>query len=288
MFVPQLINGLTQGSIYALVAIGFVIIFGTMNLVTFAHGEVYMAGAFAGYFVLTVWHLPWYIAMALGMVVGWGLGFMMEKVAFRPLRTAGHMPPLLITIGLSIMIKDLFHIFLGTENRPVPSIYDQTFAVAGTQVSVLQVLLLSIAGFLIVVLRLLIYSTKIGRAMRATAQDHEAAFAMGVNVNRIFSISFSLASCLGGAAGVMVGMYYNAVYATMGEAAGLKGFAACIFGGLTSIPGAILGGLIIGIVENLTVQYIASGYRDIVAFLVMVVVLVLRPQGLLGRRLRAV
>ena len=159
---------------------------------------------------------------------------------------------------------------------------------AGTQVSVLQVLLLAIAAFLIVILRLLIYGTKIGRAMRATAQDHEAAYAMGVNVNRVFSISFSLASCLGGAAGVMVGMYYNAVYATMGGSAGLKGFAACIFGGLTSIPGAILGGLIIGMVENLTVQYLASGYRDIVAFLVLVVVLVLRPQGLLGRRMRAV
>jgi len=288
MFVPQLINGLTQGSIYALIAIGFVIIFGTMNLVTFAHGEVYMAGAFAGYFALTVWHLPWYIALVLGMAVGWILGYLMEKVAFRPLRGAGHMPPLLITIGLSIMIRDLVHIFFGAENRPVPSIYEQTFEVAGTQVSVLQVLLLAIAAFLIVILRLLIYGTKIGRAMRATAQDHEAAYAMGVNVNRVFSISFSLASCLGGAAGVMVGMYYNAVYATMGGSAGLKGFAACIFGGLTSIPGAILGGLIIGMVENLTVQYLASGYRDIVAFLVLVVVLVLRPQGLLGRRMRAV
>ena len=288
MFVPQLINGLTQGSIYALVAIGFVIIFGTMNLVTFAHGEVYMAGAFAGYFALTVWHLPWYIALALGMVVGWILGYLIEKVAFRPLRSAGHMPPLLITIGLSIILRDLANIIFGAENRPVPSIYEQTFEVAGTQVSVLQVLLLGIAVFLIVVLRMLIYGTKIGRAMRATAQDHEAAYAMGVNVNRVFSISFSLASCLGGAAGVMVGMYYNAVYSAMGSSAGLKGFAACIFGGLTSIPGAILGGLIIGVVENLTVQYLASGYRDIVAFLVLVLVLVLRPQGLLGRRMRAV
>jgi branched-chain amino acid transport system permease protein len=288
MFVPQLINGLTQGSIYALVAIGFVIIFGTMNLVTFAHGEVYMAGAFAGYFALTVWHLPWYIALALGMIVGWILGYLIEKVAFRPLRSAGHMPPLLITIGLSIILRDLANILFGAENRPVPSIYEQTFQVAGTQVSVLQILLLGIAVFLIVALRMLIYGTKIGRAMRATAQDHEAAYAMGVNVNRVFSISFSLASCLGGAAGVMVGMYYNAVYASMGSSAGLKGFAACIFGGLTSIPGAILGGLIIGVVENLTVQYLASGYRDIVAFLVLVLVLVLRPQGLLGRRMRAV
>jgi branched-chain amino acid transport system permease protein len=288
MLVPQLINGLTQGSLYALIAIGFVIIFGTMNLVTFAHGEVYMVGAFVGAFAMTLWHLPWFVALAMGMAAAWVLGFLIEKVAFRPLRTAGHMPPLLITIGLSIILKDLAVVLFGAENRPVPSIYEQTVRVAGVQVSVLQLVILGLAAFLFLVLHLLIQGTKIGRAMRATAQDHEAASAMGVNVNRVFSIAFSLASCLGGAAGVMIGIYYNAVYPTMGGTAGLKGFAACIFGGLTSIPGAILGGIIIGVVENLTVQFLASGYRDVVAFLVMVIVLVLRPQGLLGRKLKTV
>ena len=288
MLVPQLINGLTQGSLYALIAIGFVIIFGTMNLVTFAHGEVYMVGAFVGAFALTLWQLPWFVALLLGMAAAWILGFLIEKVAFRPLRTSGHMPPLLITIGLSIMLKDLAVILFGAENRPVPSVYDQTIRVVGVQVSVLQLAILGLAGLLIVVLQLLIQGTKIGRAMRATAQDHEAAYAMGVNVNRIFSLAFALASALGGAAGVMIGIYYNAVYPIMGATAGLKGFAACILGGLTSIPGAILGGLIIGVVENLTVQFLASGYRDVVAFLVMVIVLVLRPQGLLGRKLKTV
>jgi branched-chain amino acid transport system permease protein len=288
LILGQLINGLTQGSIYALIAIGFVIIFGTMNLVTFAHGEVYMIGAFMGYFALSVWHLPWYVGLAMGMGAAWTLGFFIEKIAFRPLRAAGHMPPLLITIGLSIILKDVAVIFFGAENRPVPSIYGETFQIAGFQISVLQVLILGLAGLLIIVLRLLIQGTKIGRAMRATAQDHEAAYAMGVNINRVFSVSFCLASCLGGAAGVMVGIYYNAVYPVMGDTAGLKGFAACIFGGLTSIPGAILGGLIIGIVENLTVQFIASGYRDIVAFIVLVIVLIIRPQGILGKTIRAV
>jgi len=288
VLIAQLINGLTQGSIYALIAIGFVIIFGTMNLVTFAHGEVYMIGAFTGYWALSIMHLPWYIALTMGMAAAWVLGYFIEKIAFRPLRAAGHMPPLLITIGLSIILKDLAMIFLGAENRPVPSIYGETIQIAGFQISILQLLILGLAGLLIVVLRLVIQGTKIGRAMRATAQDHEAAYAMGVNINRIFSISFSLASCLGGAAGVMVGIYYNAVYPVMGDTAGLKGFAACIFGGLTSIPGAILGGLIIGVVENLTVQFIASGYRDIVAFIVLVIVLVFRPQGILGRKIRAV
>ena len=288
MLVPQIINGLTQGSLYSLIAIGFVIIFGTMNLVTFAHGEVYMVGAFVGAFAMTLWRLPWVVALAMGMAAAWVLGFLIEKVAFRPLRTAGHMPPLLITIGLSIILKDLAIVLFGAENRPVPSIYDQTIRLGGVQVSILQIVILGLATSLILVLRLLIHGTKMGRAMRATAQDHEAAHAMGVNVDRVYSLAFSLASCLGGAAGVMIGIYYNAVYPTMGSTAGLKGFAACIFGGLTSIPGAILGGIIIGVVENLTVQFLASGYRDVVAFVVMVIVLVLRPQGLLGRKLRTI
>ena len=288
MLFVQLINGLTQGSLYALIAIGFVIIFGTMNLVTFAHGEVYMVGAFVGYFALSWWHLPWPVALLLGMAAGWILGVLTEKLAFRPMRTVGHMPPLLITIGISIVLKEAVVILLGAENRPVPSLYEQTIQLGGSQVSILQFVILGIVVLLIVALQLLIQVTKIGRAMRATAQDHEAAHAMGVNADRVFNIAYALASCLGGAAGVLVGIYYNAVYASMGGMAGLKGFAACIFGGLTSIPGAILGALIIGVVENLTVQFIASGYRDIIAFLVMVLVLIVRPQGLLGSKMRVV
>lgn len=288
MLLSQVVNGLTQGSLYALVAIGFVIIFGTMNLVTFAHGEVYMIGAFAGYFAMGVFKLPWFVALALGMAVAGLLGALVEKIAFRPLRMAGHMPPLLITIGLSIILKDLATIVFGAENRPVPSVYDAAVTIGGVPVSGLQILILALSGALVLGLRLLLHGTRLGRAMRATAQDHEAAYAMGVDVNRIFNIAFALASALGGAAGVLVGAYYNAVYATMGGTAGLKGFAACILGGLTSIPGAVVGGLVLGVVENLTVQFVASGYRDVVAFVVMVLVLVVRPQGLFGRRLRTV
>jgi len=288
MLVQQLINGLTQGSLYALIAIGFVIIFGTMNLVTFAHGEVYMVGAFMGYFALTLWNLPWPVALMMGMAAGWILGVLMEKIAFRPMRNLGHMPPLLITIGMSIILKEAVMIVWGAENRPVPSLFGQTIQVGNSQISLLQLVIMGIVVLLIVGLQLLIQGTKIGRAMRATAQDHEAAQAMGVNADRVFNIAFGLASLLGGAGGVLVGIYYNAVSATMGGTAGMKGFAACIFGGLTSIPGAILGSLIIGVVENLTVQYIASGYRDIIGFLVMVAVLIVRPQGLLGSKMRVV
>jgi branched-chain amino acid transport system permease protein len=241
-----------------------------------------------GYFALTLWNLPWPVALMMGMAAGWILGVLMEKIAFRPMRNLGHMPPLLITIGMSIILKEAVMIVWGAENRPVPSLYGQTIQMGNSQISLLQLVIMGIVVLLIVGLQLLIQGTKIGRAMRATAQDHEAAQAMGVNADRVFNIAFGLASLLGGAGGVLVGVYYNAVSATMGGTAGMKGFAACIFGGLTSIPGAILGSLIIGVVENLTVQYIASGYRDIIAFLVMVAVLIVRPQGLLGSKMRVV
>jgi ribose/xylose/arabinose/galactoside ABC-type transport system permease subunit len=157
-----------------------VIIFGTMNLVTFAHGEVYMVAAFVGYFAMAVYHLPWPVALVAGMAAGALAGYATEKVAFRPLRNAGHMPPLLITIGLSIILKDLVMIVWGAENRAVPSVYERTFEVAGIPISILQVVILLLAAALVVGLRLLLHGTKIGRAMRATAQDHEAAYAMGV------------------------------------------------------------------------------------------------------------
>ena len=199
MLLQQLINGLTQGSLYALVAIGFVIIFGTMNLVTFAHGEVYMVGAFMGYFALTLWNLPWPVALMMGMAAGWILGVLMEKIAFRPMRNVGHMPPLLITIGMSIILKEAVMIVWGAENRPVPSLFEQTIQVGNSQISLLQLVIMGIVVLLIVGLQLLIQGTKIGRAMRATAQDHEAAQAMGVNADRVFNIAFGLASLLGGA-----------------------------------------------------------------------------------------
>ena len=282
MLLSQVVNGLTQGSLYALVAIGFVIIFGTMNLVTFAHGEVYMIGAFVGYFALSVYHLPWGVALGLGMAAAWILGALIEKMAFRPLRGTGHMPSLLITIGLSIILKDLAVIVFGAENRPVPSVYEANIQVAGVSVSVLQLVILGLAGALVLALRLLLHGTKIGRAMRATAQDHEAAYAMGVNVNRVFNVAFALASALGGAAGVMVGIYYNTVYPAMGGTAGLKGFAACIFGGLTSIPGAILGALVIGVTESVSSQFLALDLAMLGVFIIFVFVLVFKPTGILG------
>jgi branched-chain amino acid transport system permease protein len=277
-------NGITQGSIYALVAIGFVLIFGTLNMVSFAHGETFMLGAFLGFFALKFLHLPLLAAFVLAFAGGWLIGMLTELLAFRTLRGATHMPPLLVTIGLSIMLKETAGICFGYENRAMPSFYTQSFQLGNVRISLMQIIILLTVAALVGLLQLLIYKTKIGLAMQAVSQDYRMAGLLGVNMNFLFNFSFALASALGAVAGVLVAIYYSAVSPLMGGVPGLKGFATCVFGGLTSIPGAILAGLLIGVIENLTVEFIGSGYRDTIAFLILILVLFLRPQGLMGKK----
>jgi branched-chain amino acid transport system permease protein len=286
MFVQQVINGITQGSIYALVAIGFVLIFGTLNMVSFSHGETFMIGAFIGFFCVQVLHFPLFLAILLAFVGGWIIGILTELLAFRTLRGATHMPPLLVTIGLSIILKETAGIWFGYENRSMPSFYTKTFNFGSFQISVLQIVILVTIGLLVLLLQLFLYKTKIGMAIRAVSQDYRMAGLLGIHIDYVFNVAFSLASALGAVAGVLVAVYYNAVSPTMGGIPGFKGFATCVFGGLTSIPGAIIAGLIIGIVENLTVQFIASGYRDTIAFIILILVLFIRPQGIMGKKIR--
>ena len=286
MLAQQLVNGVTQGSIYALVAIGFVLIFGTLNLVSFAHGETFMIGAFIGFWVIKILNLPLLAALLLAFAGGWVIGMLTELLAFRTLRGATHMPPLLVTIGLSIMLKEFAGVWFGYENRSMPSFYTQTFTLWNVQVSLLQIIILLTVAVLVGLLQLLIYKTRIGMAMRAVSQDYRMAGLLGVNINFLFNFSFALASALGAVAGVLVAVYYNAVSPLMGGVPGLKGFVTCVFGGLTSIPGAILAGLLLGIIENLTVEFIGSGYRDTIAFLILILVLFIRPQGLMGKKMK--
>lgn len=286
MLAQQLVNGVTQGSIYALVAIGFVLIFGTLNLVSFAHGETFMLGAFIGFWVIKILNLPLLAALVLAFVGGWIIGMLTELLAFRTLRGATHMPPLLVTIGLSIMLKEFAGVWFGYENRSMPSFYTQTFTIGNVQISLLQIIVLLTVAILVGLLQLLIYKTRIGMAMRAVSQDYRMAGLLGVNINFLFNFSFALASALGAVAGVLVAVYYNAVSPLMGGVPGLKGFVTCVFGGLTSIPGAIFAGLLLGIIENLTVEFIGSGYRDTIAFLILILVLFIRPQGLMGKKMK--
>ena len=287
MFAQQVLNGLAQGSMYALTAVGMALIIGTLRVVTFAHGEVFMLGGFMAYTVLSLWNGPLILGVALAIVASGAVGMLIEYLGFRKLRNAPHHTSLLVTIGFSIVIINLAQIIWGAETRSFPrGVSLGQITIGELQISQMQVVVYGITLAILFVLQYVLKNTKVGRAIRATSQDHEAAYVMGVNINRVYSLTFGLGSVLGGVGGVMVGLYYNAVYPTMGAMMGLKAFSACILGGLTSVPGAFIGGIFLGVVENLSVAYVSAGYRHVFSFLILIIVLILRPGGLFGRNER--
>lgn len=284
MFLQQIINGLAQGSIYALIGIGFALIFGVLGLVHFAHGEVYMIGAFLGFMLVSVFHLDVFSSLLLAMLGAAILGVIVESVAFRPLRKAPDVAPMVCTLGLSVVLQNVAALIWGSDTKSIPdTIPNQVVPFLGAQISFQQVFIFAVSILLMLALQYVLYRSKIGRAIRATAQNKDAAALMGVNINTVIASTFAVGSALGGAAGVLVGVYYNAFYPMMGFMAGLKAFTATVLGGLTSVPGAVLGGLILGVAENLGAAYISSGYRDIFAFAILILVLLIKPSGILGR-----
>lgn len=285
MLLQQIINGLTQGSIYALIAIGFALIFGVLGLVNFAHGEVYMVGAFLGFIFVTVYHFPIVVSLILAMLGAALLGVIIEVIAFRTLRRAPDVAPMVCTLGLSVVLQNAAMLGwgAGTQSIPEDSVTFAFFPVFNAQVSNIQLLIFGVAIALMAGLQFVLYKSRIGKAIRATAQNKDAASLMGININRVIAATFALGSALGGAAGVLIGLYYNAFYPMMGFMAGMKAFTATVLGGLTSVPGAVLGGLILGVVENLGAAYISSGYRDLIAFIILILVLLIKPSGLFGR-----
>lgn len=283
--LDQLINGLAQGGIYALTAIGFAIIYGMIGLVTFAHGEVYMIGAFAGFFLLTRLNVGFALALCGGLIAAGFVGFGIERIAFKPLRHVTPTTSLICTIGISIILKNLAQIVFGAQTQAMPTVFPEVyFDLWGTRISLMQMVVITMSILLIVILQCFIYKTRLGLAIRAVSMDQKAAALMGMDVDRIIRVGFSIGSALSGAAGVMVALYYNAVYPLMGSVAGMKAFSSGVLGGLTSIPGAALGGLILGVAESLGIHFISSGYRDIIAFGILILILLIRPQGLLGRK----
>ena len=287
--LEQLINGLTQGSVYALLALGFTLIFGTLRMVTFAHGEVYMIGAYMGFEIIRLLHPSLLLALLVALAATALLGILVELLAFHFLRNAPHATSLLVTIGISILLVNLAQAIWGPETRSIPfgrldRLGHFEFELGGVYVSFLQVAVLGVTVLLMLGLYLLIHRTTLGRVIRATAQDYEAAYAMGVNVNVIYMAAFAIGSMLGGVAGVLVGVYYNMFYPTMGGLYGLKAFSASVVGGLTSLPGAVVAGLLIGLVETFSVEFGASSFRHIFSFVFMILILLLRPSGLFGGR----
>lgn len=285
MLLEQFINGITQGGIYALIALGFTIIFGTLRLVTFAHGEVFMMGALMGFTAMRFFHSSILIALLVAILSSGLLGIVIERVGFHLLRKAPHQSSLLITIGFSILLINLAQMIWGPETQSIRDLKYGDFQLFGIYISYTQVIVLAVTFILLAIIQILIYKTKIGRTIRATAQDYEAAYAMGVNVDLVFMFTFSLGSLLGGIAGMLIGFYYNAFYPTMGTLPGLKAFSACILGGLTSLGGSVIAGFILGVIENLAVAYISSSFRDVFAFGILILVLILRPKGLFGREI---
>jgi branched-chain amino acid transport system permease protein len=284
MFLQQIINGLATGSIYAMVALGYTMIYGILGLINFAQGEIYMAGAFTAVLLISWLHIGFVPAFILALGVSSVVGVLMERLVFRPLRNSNPLIPLIAAIGTSLSLQSLARILFGPNNRPFPIKFDYTVVdILGARIPTIDIVILGASSLLMVALTVFIKRSKYGRAMVASAVDGDAARLMGINVDSMVILTFIIGSVLSGAAGVMTAVYYNATYPSMGMLTGLKAFSAAILGGVGSIPGAIVGGLILGVAENLGAAYISSGLKDAVAFAIMIIVLIIRPSGIFGK-----
>lgn len=296
LFVQQLVNGLTLGGVYALIALGYTLIYGVLQLLNFAHGEVYMVGAFTGFFVMVglggpgnpivpVWLMI--VAMLLAaMVVSGLLGVGIERFAYRPLRDSPRIAPLISALGVSLFLQNAMLLLFSSRVRSYDTPRYWSGAgpqVAGVQINPVRILVLVLAIILMVGLTRLVEKTAFGRGMRAVAYDRDAAVMMGIDVNKLIVLVFFVASALAGAAGVMVGLVFFNVTNYMGFLAGLKGFTAAVVGGIGSIPGAMLGGLLIGLIESFTTAYISANFASVLSFLALILVMLLKPRGLLGK-----
>ncbi len=295
MFTQQLINGLALGAVYALIALGYTMVYGILQLINFAHGEVYMLGAYLGIIVLgvlTYWGLTAYslalsllITVIVSMAFCAAYGAVIERVAYRPLRNAAKLTPLISAVGISIVLQNFVMLAQGKEYKNMPPMLPtEGFDLLGANVSPVQMFILIASILMMVALQLFVAKTRLGKAMRATSQDRVMAGLVGINVNQVISITFMIGSSLAAVAGVMVTLYYGVVHFFMGYTAGLKAFTAAVLGGIGSIPGAMLGGFMLGLIENFGASYLSSAYKDAFAFLVLIITLILRPAGLFGQK----
>jgi branched-chain amino acid transport system permease protein len=302
IFLQQLVNGLTLGSIYALVALGYTMVYGILELINFAHGEVVMVGALVAISLINLLlGIGWPVAAALpaamivAMAVCMSLGFVIERVAYRPLRNAPRLAPLITAIGISMALQQLASLIWGRSYISFPAVFTvESWSWGEVIVTSLQFIIVVVSLLIMAGLMWLIQKTPLGRAMRATAQNPAAAQLMGVNTHRIISLTFVIGSALAAVAGVMVAAYYGVGHYTMGFMLGLKAFTAAVLGGIGNLPGAMVGGLVLGVVESLGAGYIGdltggvlgSNYKDVFAFLVLIAVLIFHPTGLMGSRAR--
>lgn len=291
-FLQQCVNGLAWGSIYALIALGYTMVYGVLQLINFAHGDIYMIGAMSGYYVglllgkETGSIAGFMIVLISSMLICGILGFLIERLAYRPLRNSPRLTALITAIGVSLLLEYAGQLVFGPDPKLFPPLLTSRplFAVGGVVINTIQVTIFIVALIIAIALRLIVMNTKIGTAMRAVSFSHTAAHLMGINVNRVISFTFVLGSMLAAAAGILVGISNPKVEPLMGIMPGLKAFVAAVLGGIGNIPGALVGGLIIGLSESMVVGYLSSTYRDALAFIILIVVLLFRPEGLLGQK----
>jgi branched-chain amino acid transport system permease protein len=281
--LQQVLNGLAIGSVYVMIALGLTVVFGILGIAHFAHGSVSMSGGYLTFFFGGALGIGFFPAMALAMVAGAVIGLLIERLAYRPVRDAPHINAFIIALGLTMMVEGLNLLSFGADQVVIQTPYKDVYMIGGVAVAELRLAVILTAITLVGVAAVLISRTKTGKAIRAVAQNRPAAVLMGANVNRVSAIVFAVSSALGASAGALVGALL-AISPGVGEGFAVKGFAVLILGGLGSIPGAIVGGLVLGISESLAAGFISSAYKDVIAFLVMIVVLLFRPEGLLGKR----
>ena len=302
IFLQQIVNGVTLGSIYALVALGYTMVYGIIGLINFAHGEVVMIGALTAFSVITGLlgadtGLPVGLIVAIGLVAAVAvctvLAFSIEKVAYRPLRRASRLAPLITAIGMSIVLQNVAMMIWGRNYLRFPGLFGtERYVVGGASITSLQIAIVLLAAGVMALLLVMVHKTRLGTAMRATAQNPEVAGLMGININTAISVAFVVGAALAAVAGLMVMTYYEVAYYHMGFILGLKAFTAAVLGGIGNLAGAMLGGLLLGVIEALGAGYIGdltfgvlgSHYQDVFAFFVLITVLIFRPSGLLGER----
>jgi branched-chain amino acid transport system permease protein len=289
MFVQHTLNGLTLGSLYALIAIGYTMVYGILRLINFAHSEIFMLGAYFVFWGITLFYLPWVLAMVAAVIVTASVGILVDRVAYRPLRDAPRISALISAIGVSFFLQNVTIVVFGALPRQVyrPGWLEDPILMGDVRLLPLTLFVPALSLLLMLGLVWIVYKTKTGLGMRAISKDIETSYIMGVPVNRIISITFGIGSALAAASGIMWALRYPQLQPVMGSIPGFKAFIAAVFGGIGSIPGAVVGGLMLGLIEIMAVAFFPdlAGYRDAFAFVLLIVILLLKPTGLMGEKL---
>ena len=286
-FLFYLISGLALGSVYAIVALGYTMVYGIAKMLNFAHGDIIMAGGYVAFYACTKFNLPWYLCIIISILACIVLGVTVEKLAYKPLRTASSLSVLITAIGVSYFLQNSAQLLFGADTKIFPALLtEESFQLFDGQlvISYLTIITIIICILIMAGLTLFINKTKTGKAMRACAEDKGAAQLMGINVDTTISITFAIGSGLAAVASILLCSTYPSLSPTLGSMPGIKAFTAAVFGGIGSIPGALLGGILLGIIENLTKAYISTQLSDAIVFAVLIIVLLIKPTGLLGSK----